>query len=138
MTIFISKHSISSKQQTMRRQPRDTGSMGQYGHDGVYYVSHQPTAPGRLTATLAHAIADVANVDVTVAELAVGDRVDPAALDRLFSGSREGPVAPLSLTFELWGYTVTVRADGGIAIRPPADGSRIAPGSAGHRGSRAP
>jgi hypothetical protein len=104
----------------MRRQPTDSGQTGPHGRDGVYYVTHEPATPGGLTATLTHAIATVVDVDVTVAELAVGDRVDPAALDRLFSPSRRRrSPGQSSLGFDIWGHGVTVRSDGRIEIRPP-------------------
>jgi hypothetical protein len=104
----------------MRRTTTDFEPTSGYSGEQVYYVTHDRATPGGLTATVAHAIADVAGVDVTVAELAVGDRVDPAALDRLFRNSGRRPASGyLSLRFDLWEYGVTVRSDGVVEIRPP-------------------
>jgi hypothetical protein len=61
---------------------------------------------------------DEADVDVTVAERALFDRVDLAALDDLFAPSGRGRAAAgASLSFGIWTYAVTVRADGAIEIR---------------------
>ena len=102
----------------------------------VYYATHEPATPGGVTLT--HAIADVAGVDVTVAELAVGDRVDPAALDRLFPTSGRQPArGQLSLGFDLWGYAVRVRSDRVIEIRPPSTNG-ASRSRAGHGGPQSP
>ncbi|WP_424020013.1 HalOD1 output domain-containing protein (plasmid) [Halorientalis pallida] len=118
----------------MRRHATDFQPTSGRRAEQVYCVTHDEATPGGLMATLAHAVADVAGLDVTVVELAVGDRVDPAALDRLFRASGSQPAhGSLSLGFDLWGYAVTVRSDGRIEIRPPdtTRPSRGPPGSGG-------
>jgi len=102
----------------MRRQPTNAGRPVGQRTQNVYHVRHEHGRSVRLRTTLSHALADVADVDVTVAERALFDRVDPAALDDLFAPSGRGRAAAgASLSFGIWTYAVTVRADGAIEIR---------------------
>ena len=122
----------------MRRPTTNSGQTSGRSAEQVYYATHEPATLGGLTATLTHAIADVAGVDVTVAELAVGDRVDPAALDWLFPTSGRQPArGQLSLGFDLWGYAVRVRSDRVIEIRPPSTNG-ASRSRAGHGGPQSP
>lgn len=86
-----------------------------------YYVQHQFGGPGELTTTLVHALADVAGVDVTQAELKVGDYLDTDALNRLFEPALEGIQQPNGhINFIVWDHQITVYYDGQIVITPPA------------------
>lgn len=85
-----------------------------------YFVQHDFDGPATLTTTLAHAISDVSDVDVTDTGFRLNDHVDPDALDRLFRPKGDGtPRMDGHLTFTVWGYQVTVYSDGQIAIVPP-------------------
>lgn len=87
-----------------------------------YYVTHEFGGATKLSTTLVHALADVADVDVTQAEFRLADYVDPDALDRLFEPAGDA-TAELDghLTFTVWGNQVTIYHDGHIVIAPPVD-----------------
>lgn len=105
-----------------RSQPRNTQT---------YYVQHDFDGSAQLTTTLAHAISDVSGVDVTDTGFTLNDHVDPDALDRLFEPKDDGTARTSGhLTFNIWGYQVTVYSDGQIAIVPPTQsaGTQTGPG----------
>lgn len=86
-----------------------------------YYVTHEFDGSAELTATLAHALADVTGLNVTEAEATLDECVDPEALDRLFEPKEDDtPRVNSQLTFTAWGHQVTVYSSGQIAIAPPA------------------
>lgn len=90
-----------------------------------YYVTHDFDGAGELTTTLVHAIADVADVDVTQAEFRLSDYVDPDALNRLFQPSGNGTAqVDGHVSFTVWGNQVTIYHDGQIVISPPAQSLR--------------
>ncbi len=85
-----------------------------------YVFEHEFGGSARLTTTLAHALADVAGVDVTDAEFTLSDYVDPEALDRLFKPRADDtPRLGGHLSFTAWGCQVTVYSDGRITVVPP-------------------
>lgn len=85
-----------------------------------YYVQHDFGGPAEITTTLVHAISDVTGADVSDTELSLAEHVDPAALDSLFRPKSDGTLRVESqLCFSMWGYRITVRADGQILIDPP-------------------
>lgn len=87
-----------------------------------YYVTHEFDGSTELTTTLVHALADVADVDVTQAEFRLTDYVDPDALNRLFQPSGEGAAqVDGHVSFTVWGNQVTVYHDGQIVIAPPTE-----------------
>lgn len=86
----------------------------------TYFVQHDFDGPAKLTTTLAHAISDISDVDVTDTGFTLNDHVDPDALDRLFKPKDDGtPRMDGHLTFTIWGFQATVYSDGQIAIVPP-------------------
>lgn len=88
--------------------------------DGNYRVYHDPGGAATPSATVAHALAALLGFDVTDAECALHERVDPAALDRLFAPGSDGAGRrPGHVAFRVGGYRVTVYGDGEIVITPP-------------------
>lgn len=86
-----------------------------------YYVTHEFGGSSELSTTLVHALADVADVDVTQAEFRLTDYVDPDALNRLFEPTGDGTAQVNGhVSFTVWGNQVTVYHDGQIVIAPPA------------------
>lgn len=87
---------------------------------GNYRVYHDPAGAAAVTTTVAHALADLTGVDVTAAEAALHERVDPAALDQLFAPRPDGtPRSPGHVAFRVVGCRVTVYGDGEIVVTPP-------------------
>ncbi len=90
---------------------------GRTGGEGTTRTRHDPEEGSRLSTTLAHALADTMGVDVTEAERALAERIDPRSLDLLFRGDEE-PAGHVALGVR--GYRTTVYSDGRIVIDPPA------------------
>ena len=85
-----------------------------------YTVEHDFESSASVTATLTHALSDVAGIDVTEAEFALKDYVDPDALDRLFTPTSDGPQRTGGhVTFNVRGYQTTLYGNGVISIVPP-------------------
>lgn len=85
-----------------------------------YTVQHDFGGAASLTATLAHALSDVADSNVTDVEATVNEYVDPTALDTLFQPVSQGSQrANGHLTFSIDGYQTTIYANGLISIVPP-------------------
>lgn len=85
-----------------------------------YTVQHDFAGSASVTATLAHALSDISGIDVTDAERALEEYVDPDALDRLFSPVSDGsPRANGQLMFNIQGYQTTIYGSGLISIVPP-------------------
>ena len=86
-----------------------------------YFYQHQFGGSVELTTTLVHALSDVVGVDVTEAEFRIGDHVDPDALNRLFEPAPdELKQSNGYVSFNVWGYQVTIYYNGQIVIAPPA------------------
>ena len=87
-----------------------------------YVFRHDPDGSATLTTTIVHALANVADVDVSQGEFSLYDSIDPDALERIFGkksdGSRRsgGHVAFTALEHEVW-----VFANGDVFIYPPAE-----------------
>lgn len=109
-----------------RNQPhlqRSEAGQTAVGQTRTYYVQHDFDGPAKLTTTLAHAISDISDVDVTDTGFRLNDHVDPDALDNLFQPKDDGTFRMNGhLTFTVWGYQATVYSDGQIAIVPPQQG----------------
>ncbi|MFC6716998.1 HalOD1 output domain-containing protein [Natrialbaceae archaeon GCM10025810] len=86
-----------------------------------YVLRYDPDGSATLTATIVHALASIADIDVSQGEFSLYDSVDPDALERIFGqkadGSRRtgGHVAFTALDHEVYVY-----ANGDIVIYPPA------------------
>lgn len=85
-----------------------------------YTVQHEFDGTASVTATLAHALADVSGTDVTDVELTLEEYVDTDALDRLFAPPL-GHTSEMtsSLTVNVQGYQTTLSSTGLITITPP-------------------
>lgn len=87
----------------------------------VYRARHDPDGAANLSTTVAHAIAECLNVDVTDGSFSLYECVDPDALDALFRPRHDGvPRSGGSITFFVQDHRVTVHADGQIIVEPPA------------------
>lgn len=85
-----------------------------------YTVQHDFAGTASITATLTHALSDISGIDVTDAERALEEYVDPHALDRLFTPKSDGSRrANGQLTFNIEGYQTTIYGNGLISIVPP-------------------
>lgn len=94
----------------------------QYDQDNERYtLCYDAESSATLTTTIVHALALVADVDVSEGEFSLYDSIDPDALERIFGskadGSRRegGHVAFTALEQEVYVY-----ANGDIHIYPPA------------------
>lgn len=84
-----------------------------------YTVYHDFDGPATVTETVVHALANVAGVDVTDADFALYDYVDPESLDRLFTPRPDGtPRSNGHVSFRVMGYRTTVYATGQVSIVP--------------------
>lgn len=79
---------------------------------GVYRATYDPDGPGTVSDTVIEAIAEVAGVDPTKTVIPVADRIDPDALNALFTDD-EGET---QVTFKVCGLEVLVRSDGRVRI----------------------
>jgi len=103
------------QQATTATQPRTETQTQQQ-----YTVQHDFDSSASVTATLTHALANVAGVDVTQVESALTDTVNPDALDRLFLPSSERSVQINGhVTLDIRGYQTTLYGNGFISILPP-------------------
>ena len=80
--------------------------------NGVYRVTHDPDGPATVSDTVIGAIAEVADVDPTNTVIPLADRVDPDALDDLFTDD----VGDVCVSFRVCGLDVFVRSDGRVRI----------------------
>ncbi|WP_049927291.1 HalOD1 output domain-containing protein [Halopiger goleimassiliensis] len=93
-----------------------------------YVFHHDDEGTATITTTVVHALASIADTDVSQGEFSLYDSVDPDALERLFStkadGSKRtgGHVAFTALEHEVYVY-----ANGDVIIYPPADATRPSP-----------
>lgn len=102
-------------QQTQNAQPAVQSQMQQ-----SYTVQHNFESSASVTATLAHALSDIAGIDVTQVEFALQDYVDPDALDALFAPASGGsPRVNGHLTLDIRGFQTTLYGNGLITIVPP-------------------
>jgi hypothetical protein len=98
------------------------GTQKQYTRQetSTYYAQHDFDGPAKLSSTLIHAIAEVANADMTDTESTLFQHVDPDALNELFAPpGRDASATNGHLRLDIWGYDVTIYANGQIIIAPP-------------------
>lgn len=96
--------------------PDGAGDIERNPATGVYHVQHDDESTARLTTTAIHALATVAEVDVSNAEKALADVINRDALDFIFhevndDGHAEASVSALGHEVRLW-------SDGSIEIEP--------------------
>lgn len=85
----------------------------------AYTVQHDFEGTATVTETVVHALSDVTGMDVTDADFALADYVDPDSLNRLFAPKPDGtPRVNGHLSFTVMGYQTTVYATGQISIVP--------------------
>ncbi|MFP8954414.1 HalOD1 output domain-containing protein [Natrialbaceae archaeon A-arb3/5] len=90
-----------------------------------YVFHHDSDGTATITTTIVHAIAEIADTDVSQGEFSLYDSVDPDALDRLFRQKTDGTdrtgghVAFTTLEHEVYVY-----ANGDIIIYPPTQTDR--------------
>lgn len=107
--------------QTPPQRTADPQAGGRGAGQTYYTYEHDFHGPAKLTTTVAHAIADVSGADVSEVGTGINHRVDPRALDGLFSPKPGGaPRVRSNLTFDIWDHLVTVHCDGLIVVTPPA------------------
>ncbi|USZ68161.1 hypothetical protein NGM10_00105 [Halorussus salilacus] len=79
---------------------------------GVYRARHDPDGPLALSETIIEVVAEIAGIDPTRTVVPLGERIDPDALDSLFTDA-EGQA---SVSFEVCDLAVVVWSDGRIRI----------------------
>lgn len=85
----------------------------------AYTVYHDFDGTATVTETVVHALSDVTGMDVTDADFALYDYVDPDSLDRIFAPMHDGtPRSTGYLSFAVAGHQVTVYATGQVSIVP--------------------
>lgn len=85
----------------------------------TYTVHHDFDGAATVTETVVHALSDVTGMDVTDADFALHDYVDPDSLNRLFASKPDGtPRVNGHVSFTVMGYQTTVYATGQVAIVP--------------------
>ncbi|RQH00467.1 HalOD1 output domain-containing protein [Natrarchaeobius oligotrophus] len=106
--------------------PTHDASDLQYDQPNDRYVfRHDPEGAATITTTIVHAIASIADTDVSQGEFSLYDSVDPDALDRLFSKKADGSERTDGhVAFTALEYEVYVYANGDVIIYPPADADR--------------
>ncbi|GAB7020027.1 HalOD1 output domain-containing protein [Halostagnicola sp. A-GB9-2] len=107
----------------------DEASEIQYDQTNDRYVFEYDTdGSATLTATVVHALASIADTDVSQGEFSLYDSVDPDALERLFASKADGSdrtgghVAFTALEHEVYVY-----ANGDIIVYPPRSQRRRPP-----------
>lgn len=87
----------------------------------VYRLSDVHSAPGAISTAIVTAVAAIHDVSIAGLE-PLTDRVDPDALDRLFTPGRCGsPRLDGTLTFQFANCTITVESEGEVRIEPGED-----------------
>jgi hypothetical protein len=92
----------------------------------VFHYDDDDTAT--LTATIVHALASIADTDVSQGEFSLYDSIDPDALDRIFRPKADGTERTGGhIAFTALEHEVYVYANGDIVIYPPAESRRPGP-----------
>lgn len=84
-----------------------------------YMVQHDFSGSATLSNTIAHAVSDVTELDVTEIGHMINRRVNPECLDKMFRNDNAGNVRFNShLVMELYNREVVVWHDGRVEIYP--------------------
>lgn len=104
----------------------------QYDQTNDRYVFHHDVdGTATITTTIVHALASIAETDVSQGEFSLYDSIDPDALDRLFRPKADGTErAGGHVAFAALEHEVFVYANGDVIIYPP---SETGSGPARHR-----
>jgi hypothetical protein len=107
----------------------DTADDPEYDEANDRYVFHYDNdGTATVTTTIVHALASIADTDVSQGEFSLYDSIDPDALDRIFRPKADGTerigghVAFTALEHEVYVY-----ANGDVIIYPPETASRPKP-----------
>ena len=85
-----------------------------------YVLQYDLDGPATISTTIVHAIATVADVDVSQGEFSLYDSIDPDALERIFAPIVDGtPRTGGHVAFTALDHQVTVNANGTVHIHPP-------------------
>lgn len=85
-----------------------------------YVFRHDPDGTATITTTIVHALASIADTDVSQGEFSLYDSVDPDALERLFAPKADGsPRTGGHVAFTALDHEVYVYANGDVIIYPP-------------------
>lgn len=96
-----------------------------------YVFRHDPDGTATITTTIVHALASIADTDVSQGEFSLYDSVDPDALDRLFSRKADGTERTGGhVAFTALEHEVFVYANGDVIVYPPSEASRGRPARA--------
>ncbi len=86
-----------------------------------YVFRYDADGSATITATVVHALASIADADVSQGEFSLYDCLDPEALERIFAPKADGsPRAGGHVAFQALDHEVYVYATGKILIYPPA------------------
>ncbi|AEH35671.1 HalOD1 output domain-containing protein [Halopiger xanaduensis] len=104
----------------------DAGDDLQYDQTNDRYVFHHDTdGTATITTTIVHALASIAETDVSQGEFSLYDSVDPDALDRLFSKKADGTERTGGhVAFTALEHEVYVYANGDVIVYPPSEAGR--------------
>lgn len=107
----------------MHRNASAVQHTGQHGAQQqpqqAYTVQHDFEGAATVTETVVHALSDVTGMDVTDADFALVDYVDPDSLNRLFAPKPDGtPRVNGHVSFTVMGYQTTIYATGQVSIVP--------------------
>lgn len=87
-----------------------------------YVFHHDPESTATITTTIVHALAQIADTDVSQGEFSLYDSVDPDALDRLFRTKADGTERSGGhVAFTALEHEVYVYANGDVIIYPPSE-----------------
>ncbi len=93
-----------------------------------YAFRYDPEGSATLTTTIVHALATIADIDVSQGEFSLYDSVDPDALERIFSPKVDGTERTGGhVAFTALDHEVYVHANGDVFVYPPAEAPRPTP-----------
>ena len=106
--------------------PADGTTDLQYDQPNDRYVFHHDTeGTATITTTIVHALASIADTDVSQGEFSLYDSVDPDALERIFATKSDGTERTGGhVAFTALEHEVYVYANGDVIIYPPAETPR--------------
>ena len=107
-------------------QSTDDANHPQYDQPNDRYVFHHDSdGTATITATIVHALASIAETDVSQGEFSLYDSVDPDALERIFRQKADGTERTGGhVAFTALDHEVLVYANGDVIIYPPAASHR--------------
>ena len=93
--------------------------------NGRYVFHHDVDGSATITTTIVHALASIADTDVSQGEFSLYDSVDPDALEQIFGKKADGSERSGGhVAFTALEHEVYVYANGDVIIYPPAETPR--------------